>query len=209
MDDNVESLSSTETVVYPFCYKIKENCLPCNNKTISVNNQIDCISELSKLDKSSSPYFNKKLKETYLDDLFECLKKYGDIYKKLGIELYVNPKTNQVIFPDNSRIQSNFNLFIQDNNFDTISPREIDNINHKLMLYNILLNDKLRKKYNEFYYSSDFAEVESIMPKEYGIARIMGKETEKEGGKRKKGGKRKTRKNKRKNKLKRKTISRK
>jgi hypothetical protein len=50
------------------------------------------------------------------------------------------------------------------------------------MLYSILLNDNLRKKYNEFYYSSEFAELKTIMPKEYGIARIMGKEKEKEGG---------------------------
>lgn len=202
MNDNTESIGSTETVVYPFCYKIKENCLPSNN--INVNNPIDCISELSKLDKLTT-YSNKELKETYLNDLLQCLKKYGDIYKQLGIELYVNPKTKQIIFPDNSRIQANFNLFIQNNNFDTISPREIDINNHKLMMYTILLNDKLRKKYNEFYYSNGFGEAESLMPKEYGIARIMGKE----GGKRKKTKRTKTRKNKRKNKLKRKTISRK
>jgi hypothetical protein len=54
------------------------------------------------------------------------------------------------------------------------------------MLYNILLNDNLRKKYNDFYYSSDFGELESLMPKEYGITRIMGKEIKKEGGKRRK-----------------------
>jgi hypothetical protein len=210
MDKSRESISSTETVVYPFCYKIKENCLPCNNNNIiSVNNPIDCVVELSKLDKASALYFNKELKQKYLDNLFDCLKKYGDIYKQLNIELYVNPKTKQIIFPDNSRIQSNFNLFIQDNNLDTSSPREADKINNKLMLYSILLNDNLRKKYNEFYYSSDFAELESVMPKEYGIARIMGKETEKEGGKRKKSRKTKTKKNKRKNKLKRRTISRK
>ena len=147
------------------------------------------------------------LKETYLNNLFNCLKKYGDIYKKLGIELYVNPKTKQIIFPDNARIQSNLNLFIQDTNFDTKSEREENNTNDKLMLYNILLNDKLRNKYNEFYYSTGFAEDGSLIPKEYGIARIMGKETEKEGGKRKKRKKRKTRKI-RKNKLKLKTISR-
>lgn len=203
-------LNSTETVVYPFCYKIKENCLPCNNNNIvSINKPIDCIAELSKLNKSSSPYFDKKLKEKYLDNLFDCLKKYGDIYKELGIELYINPKTKQAIFPDNARIQSNLNLFLENNNFDTTSPREDDNINYKLMLYSILLNDNLRKKYNEFYYSNGFAESESLLPKEYGIARIMGKETEKgkEGGRRKKY--KKTKKNRRKNKSNRKTKSRK
>jgi len=213
MNDDAESITSTETVVYPFCYKIKENCLPCNNvenkNFVSVNNPIDCIAELSKLDKSSSHYFNQQLKEKYLDNLFYCLKKYGDIYKQLGIELYVNPKTKQIIFPDNTRIQSNFNLFLQDNNFDTASPREADKLNHKLMLYSILLSDNLRKKYNEFYYSSGFAQLESLMPKEYGIARIMGKEEGKKGGKIRKSKRTITRKNKIKKKSKRKTISRK
>jgi len=200
MSDNSESLSSTKTEVYPFCYKIKETCLPCNDKNnnlISVNNPIDCIAELSKLDKSTGSYFNETLKEKYLNNLFDCLKKYGDIYKKLGIELYVNPKTKQITFPDNSRIQSNFNLFVKETNFETYSPREFDDINYKLMLYNILLNDNLRKKYNDFYYSSDFGELESLMPKEYGITRIMGKEIKKEGGKRRKTKRTKTRKTKR------------
>jgi hypothetical protein len=54
----------------------------------------------------------------------------------------------------------------------------------KLMLFNILLNKSLRKKYNEFYSSYGFSELDSIMPKEYGIACIMGEESK--GGKQKK-----------------------
>lgn len=217
MNNSRESLNSTETIVYPFCYKIKDNCLPCNNNNkINITLPIDCISELAKFEKTNSPYFNKELKEKYFDNLFNCLKKYGDIYKELGIELYVNPKTKEIIFPDINRIQSNFNLFLNYDNFDKSSPEELENLNHKLMLYNILLNDKFRQKYNQFYNSSGFADVESLMPKEYGIARILGKEIEKEGGKRKKikiskvrQAFRKTKKNKRNNKIKQKTMSRK
>ena len=53
-------------------------------------------------------------------------------------------------------------------------------------LYNILLNDNLRQKYNEFYYSVGFSELNSVMPKEYGISRIMGKEEQTNGGRKRK-----------------------
>lgn len=173
MNDNI-SLDSSKTVIYPFCYKIKESCPPVNNAT-------DCIKELSDLMRLSEPYISRNVKDKNVDKLFECLKKYGDIYKQLGIELYVNPKTNQIAFPDNARIQSNLNMFLR----KTDMTEQTDALNHKLMLFNLLLNDTLRQKYNDFYYSYGFSELESVMPKEYGIARILGKE-ESKGGKQKK-----------------------
>ena len=124
MDDNTESINSTKTITYPYCYKIKENCLPCNN--IIINNPIDCISELSNLSKNSGPYINKELKAEYTNNLIKCLKKYGDIYKELNIELYVNPNTRAIIFPDNTRIQSNFNVFLNEANFDVASPKDAE-----------------------------------------------------------------------------------
>lgn len=184
MDDNI-SLDSSKTVVYPFCYKIKDSCPPPAVKSIIINKPTDCLKELSDLMRLSEPYIDQNIKDKNLDKLFNCLKKYGDIYKQLGIELYVNPKTKQVTFPDNTRIQSSLNLFLRENNLDANSPKESNVFDHKLTLYNLLLNDNLRKKYNEFYYSVGFSELESIMPKEYGIARIMGQE-ESKGGKRKK-----------------------
>jgi hypothetical protein len=62
-----------------------------------------------------------------------------------------------------------------------------------------LLNDSLRKLYNEFYYSYGYSELSSVMPKEYGIARLLGPESS--GGKRKKQTKR------RKNKLTKKKLT--
>ena len=38
----------------------------------------NCIDELSRISKNTSENKN-------VDDLFNCLKKYGDIYKKLGV----------------------------------------------------------------------------------------------------------------------------
>jgi hypothetical protein len=195
------STKSESTVVYPFCYKIKETC----NVPTGIVNEInasptDCLTELSRISKMSESYIDANVKDKNVDDLFNCLLKYGDIYKKLNIELFVNPKSKQAIFPDNARIQSNLNLFLKETDFESASPKKLKELDYKLMLYNILLNDNLRQKYNEFYYSIGFSDLSSVMPKEYGISRIMGKEEQTTGGKRRK--KRKTNKNK---KLKRKS----
>ena len=179
------SLNSSSTVVYPYCYKIKETCIPCDTMTSEQNNNniiniktTNCIDELSRISKNTSENKN-------VDDLFNCLKKYGDIYKKLGIELYVNPKTKAVQFPDNQRIQSNLNVYLEEIDPDTTSPKINTEQEEKFKLYNILLNDKMRKMYNDFYYSKGFSELDSISPKEYGIAKIMGPDTSTGGKKHK------------------------
>jgi hypothetical protein len=178
-----------ETVVVPYCYKIKESCIPCHSQSSSM----DCIKELSKLVKHSQPHISQIIKEKDVNNLFNCLKKYGDIYKKLGIELYVNPTTKQILFPDNQRIQSNFNLYLENIDVDTDSPK-INNIQEdNIILYNILLNDKLRKMYNDFYYSYGFSESGSLEPKEYGISKILGNSS---GGKKTRKHKKKSKKSK-------------
>lgn len=191
MNNSIKSEKSnlSNTIVYPFCYKIKETCANPNNDTVyNINaSPTDCLNELSKISKMSDSYIDKNVKDKNVDDLFNCLKKYGDIYKQLNIELYVNPKTKQAIFPDNARIQSNLNIFLKETDFDTaVSPKKLKELDYKLMLYNILLNDNLRQKYNEFYYSVGFSELNSVMPKEYGISRIMGKEEQTNGGRKRK-----------------------
>jgi len=113
-----------------------------------------------------------------------CLQKYGDMYKTVGIELYVNPKTKQILFPDHQRILSNYNVFLNEIGLsEPTSPKDSDVIDNKIKVYQILLNDKLRETYNEFYQSAGFSELESIMPKEYGISRILNNKT---GGKKRK-----------------------
>ena len=202
------SIKSESTVVYPICYKIKETCDLPNSTIYEINaSPTDCLNELSRISKMSDLYIDKNIKDKNVDELFNCLKKYGDIYKKLNIELYVNPKTKQAIFPDNARIQSNLNIFLKETDFELASPKKLKEIDYKLMLYNILLNDNLRQKYNEFYYSVGFSELNSVMPKEYGISRIMGKGEETNGGKKTK--RRKRRKTKNNKKLKRNSKSKK
>jgi len=189
----ISDLDSEKTLVAPYCYKIKEGCLPCSKSTDNVNvtpttsSQPKCINILSKYMKLSEPWAKDKKDKMY-DKLFECLKQYGDIYKKLNIELYVNPKTKQITFPDNQRIQANLNKFLRNVNTDTKSPKEYNENEYKLELYNVLLNDSLRKLYNEFYNSYGYSELSSILPKEYGIARLLGPESS--GGKIKKQTKR-------------------
>ena len=111
--------------------------------TNEFNQIIPCISELSSFKKTNNPVFKQKI--------ITCLSKYGDIYKKLNIELYTNPKTNKIYFPDNQRIQSNFNIFLEDIDLSSESPK-LDNLQlYNLQLYNILLHDALRNIYNESY----------------------------------------------------------
>ena len=169
--ENGEKLSST--TAYPYCYKIKETCLPCPQTN---NTENECILLLSKF-LGSRNSDEKKMREAHL---FECLKKYGDIYKKLDIELYVNPTTKKILFPTNERIQSNLNVYLKNigydenaSNFET--SREYENErNQKNSMYNMLLNNTLREIYNSFYKRYRLAEPDSIKPKVYGISRIMG-----------------------------------
>jgi hypothetical protein len=178
--------------IYPYCYKIKEDCPPCDNDKIDNN----CIYFLAKyLAIKSNRYADKSKVDNAYMNIVNCLQKYGDMYKKVGIELYVNPKTNQILFPDIERILSNYNLFLNEIGLnDTTSSEENDVIDNKIKIYQILLNDNLREIYNNFYKSSGFSELESIMPKEYGISRILNQNFNNiTGGKRRKvNNKRKT-----------------
>jgi hypothetical protein len=197
--------------IYPYCYKIKDNCPPCdnnNNPPNSTNNlpsdstaSSDCVYLLAKyLALKSNTFADKYQLDNAHMNVANCLQKYGDMYKTVGIELYVNPKTKKILFPDHQRILSNYNVFLNEIGLsEPTSPKDSNEIDNKIMVYQILLNDKLREIYNEFYQSPGFSELASIMPKEYGIARIMGKNEVKNevknGGKN--GGKKKTKKNKR------------
>jgi hypothetical protein len=176
--------NSTNSNIYPLCYKIKDTCLPCDSKGSEKNT---CALELINYmkDKKNQMY-NPNIDSKSNDKLFECLKQYGDIYKKLGIELYINEKTKQAVFPTNEGIRANLNLYLSNTETNKVSKESIE---ETMMLYDVLLNDKLREKYNEFYYSNGFGDLDSLKPKEYGIARILG-------GKRRRTNKRKTNKRK-------------
>ena len=177
--------NSTNTTVYPYCYKIKEDCLPCDSKGSEKNT---CTLELINYmkDKKNQMY-NPNVPDESNDKLFECLKQYGDIYKKLGIELYINEKTKQAVFPTNEGVRANLNLYLTNVDTNKVSKESIE---ETMMLYDILLNEKLREKYNEFYYSNGFGDLESLKPKEYGIQRLL------KGGKKRRTKKRKTNKRK-------------
>lgn len=179
--------------IYPYCYKIKDNCPPCDNNNPPNNNNLtgdkldnnDCVYLLAKyLALKTNRFADKYRLDNAHVNVANCLQKYGDIYKTVGIELYVNPKTKQILFPDHQRILANYNVFLNEIGLkEPISPKDSDVIDNKIKLYQILLNDKLREIYNEFYQSAGFSELESIMPKEYGIARILNNKT---GGKKRK-----------------------
>ena len=192
LSNSTNSTNSINSKVYPYCYKIKETCLPCDSKGSEKN---PCTLELINYmkDKKNQMY-NPNVYDESNDKLFECLKQYGDIYKKLGIELYINEKTKQAVFPTNDGVRANLNLYLSNVDTNKVSKESIE---ETMMLYDILLNDKLREKYNEFYYSDGFSDLESLKPKEYGIQRLLkgGKRrrTKKRNKKANKTNKRKTR----------------
>ena len=171
--------NSTNSTIYPYCYKIKDTCLPCDSKGSEKNT---CAVELINYmkDKKNQMY-NPNVPDESNDKLFECLKQYGDIYKKLGIELYINEKTKQAVFPTNDGVRANLNLYLTNVDTNKVSKESIE---ETMMLYDILLNEKLREKYNEFYYSNGFGDLDSLKPKEYGIQRLL------KGGKRRRTKKR-------------------
>jgi hypothetical protein len=189
MEEDAQSLgsslsNSTNSTIYPLCYKIKETCLPCDSKGSEKNT---CTLELINYMKDKKiQIYNPNIDSKSNDKLFECLKQYGDIYKKLGIELHINEKTKQATFPNNQGIISKLNIYLNDVDTNKVSKESIE---ETMMLYDILLNEKLREKYNEFYYSNGFGDLDSLQPKEYGIARILG-------GKRRRTNKRRTHKRK-------------
>lgn len=149
------------TKIFPYCYKIKEDCPPC---TINTEGN-ECVKLLANyLVLKYNRYVSKEYLEKAHIKVGKCLKKYGDIYKKLGIELYVNPKTKSIYFPDNERIMSNYNLFLNDiGTFEPKSPKEENIIYEKISLYQILLQEKMREVYNDFYKNNEFSELESII----------------------------------------------
>jgi hypothetical protein len=184
-------MDSKTVEIYPYCYKIKDNCPPCNNYYPPHDNHLphdrkshnDCVYLLAKyLALKSNRFADKYQLDNAHMNVANCLQKYGDMYKIVGIELYVNPKTKQIIFPDHQRIISNYNILLNEIGLnEPTSPKDSDIIDNKIKIYQILLNDKLREIYNEFYQSAGFSELESIMPKEYGISRLLNNRT---GGKR-------------------------
>jgi len=157
------SLNSVSNNVYPLCYKIKET-------SYQASCQPSCINKLAKYVKLKKKIYGKNPDATEKAHIsfVQCLKQYGDIYKKLGIELYVNPTTNKITFPDNQRIQSNLNEYMRKiaddeaTNTGTSSDKTQD---ETITLYNVLLHDYLRNAYNEFYISEGYAKNDQLLVK--------------------------------------------
>jgi hypothetical protein len=126
----------------------------------------DCLGEIIKL--SIKPGLHIKYSEqdnmNMRDKMIECLKKYGDIYKDLDIELYVDQR-NRVTFIDELGIISHLKTYVK-----SCVDRRIEVDNNKMMLYSILLNNVFRDAYNQYYY--EIVGHESITPTKFGIDRL-------------------------------------
>ena len=171
------------TVLYPYCYKIKDGCPPCSEKIVdnSIQNESDYCLELlaNYVVVSENVYRSQDEKDEAKSQLGRCLKKLGDLYNKANIELYVNPNTKDILFPDQQRIQSSFNQFLREiGSNSTNSPKEYYSRIEILKIFNILLNNKFRDIYNNLYVSEGLASPKSLKPKEYGITRLLGSDKE-------------------------------
>jgi hypothetical protein len=156
-----------ENKYYPLCYKVENGCPPCNPSLSSIiykSKYPNCLEQLIKLSITA----DVKEKNSLEEDLFKCLKQYGDVYKQLDIELYVNPINKKILFPTEERIISNLKKYIREciNNRTEINE-------DLLLLYNMILISPLKEKYDEYYYS--IGDISSLLPKEYGIARLINR----------------------------------
>jgi hypothetical protein len=93
------------------------------------------------------------LKEFLGDDenkSIKCFNELGDLYKKFKIGLIITG--DNITFPHNDRIQKYFNEYLDEATRDP-NPNSptFDTHHQNLLEYNILLSDKLRKKYNSLY----------------------------------------------------------
>lgn len=161
----------SNTQIYPFCYKIKTR----------IRNEQNTLGKCLKL-------YHKYLLESHnsgntLNEFAQALKTYGDMYKTINLELYVHPKTKEIYFPDNTRLQAHYNTFLTNLHYNQDSNENKDLIYKKMEIYHLLFIDKIREIYNSYYWSHGFSELDSLLPKEYGIVQLLGKE-EKHGGKR-------------------------
>jgi len=104
--------------------------------------------------------------EVALQNLLQALSKYGDIYKKLKMKPYVNPTTKKLLFPNNQRIYSNYNLFLKSQDVDNFDDEKVE-------LFNIMFNIQLRRFYNSTYRS--VADKSSLEEDDRGIVALMNK----------------------------------
>lgn len=96
MNTNNYSYSTSKENVYPVCYKIKETCPPCDKTHCPSCNNTYCLEELSNFNNKGLK--DERKKETDMDNLFNCLKKYGDIYKKLDMNYMLIQKLKKLLF---------------------------------------------------------------------------------------------------------------
>ena len=172
------SLSSVSNV-YPICYKIKETSYP-SSCILELANYLRLKKQLV-YDMHSNPSKDNKMEREYRiihikhanemkqadASLLQCLKQYGDIYKRLNIDLYVDSE-NKITFPDNQRVQSNLNIYMK-----KIANTSSDKTQEEtIMLYNVLLNDSLRNAYNEFYVSEGYAKNDQLLVKDTTVDKL-------------------------------------
>ena len=140
-------MSEVNNKIYPLCYKIKE---------ISHDKYVNCLYLFSR-------YLVDKNNVRLMNELDECLERYGNMYKKLNIDIATYGPMKVPLLPaddDNGdiRMQLNMTEFMKsigaglpiDLSHDIDGPVK-DEIILKMNMHSLLLYGKFREYYNDFY----------------------------------------------------------
>lgn len=97
--------------------------------------------------------------------LINCLERYGNIYKQLGIRVFVNIGKNVVIFPGDEQLKANYKIFKR--NYK--SQIEIGNPSYtkRLEIYNLLFRPRFREIYNDYLMNNKYNKDAKIYTAEY------------------------------------------
>ena len=139
-------MSDNANQIYPMCYKIKE---------ISHDKYVECLELFSKYLVVQN---NTALRDGAMKDLDNCLDSYGNMYQRLNIIIVLGGIRHKLpLLPANDadgsiRIQSSMTTYMTEIGREEPTTAleakfRIENLN----MYSLLLYNKFREYYNDFY----------------------------------------------------------
>ena len=161
--------------IYPLCYKIKD---------ISHDKYVECLELFSKYLVVKN---NNDLSGPLMEELDKCLESYGNMYKRLNIIIAPIGRNKLPLLPaddeaGNVRMQSSMNMYMTEIGRDEPGTayeanQRIQNLN----MYSLLLYNKFREYYNDFYMRKNMftAPIETSGGKRRKLTRKMRKKSNK------------------------------
>ena len=140
IDSTVEFVSDESKINIPDNTHIFESSIDdSSNLTNELSKVIPCIGLI---------IFNKD-EDTNKEQLYKCFQMIGDVYKILSIGLQID--NNNYIYPSNDIIQASFIICLKSTMLKKTSPRDDTIQLQKILFHLFLLNQDVRKIYNEYF----------------------------------------------------------